>query len=290
MLNASDLLGALLQGGGPRGRATGRLEHAMGDRGLGGAGGPLGQILGGLGGGTRAGTSSGGDILGGLAGMLGGSGGGRSGGRDLMVGGLGALAGALLAGRGRSGGSGGGIGGVTSGVLAGLPGGKMRGAIGAGGLAVLGMLAMKALRANQAASGAAAAPALEAELMPPEQAVAEGTALLVLRAMIEAAKADGRVDATERQRIVAKAQEGGVDGEAAAFLQQELERPADPDSLATGVRDPIIAAQVYAASLLAIQVDTPAEHMYLRSLAGKLGLEPAVVAQLHSALGVPPPA
>src|SRR5918992_863968 len=51
MFNPSDLLGGLLQGGGPRGHATGRLEHAMGDRGLGGAGGPLGQILGGTGGG-----------------------------------------------------------------------------------------------------------------------------------------------------------------------------------------------------------------------------------------------
>jgi uncharacterized membrane protein YebE (DUF533 family) len=109
----------------------------------------------------------------------------------------------------------------------------------------------------------------------------------VLRAMIEAAKADGQVDATERQRLVAKAQEGGADPEAAAFLERELERPADPDALAGEVRDPVVAAQVYAASLLAIQVDTEEERAYLRALAGKLGLQPAVVAQLHQALGAP---
>ncbi len=106
--------------------------------------------------------------------------------------------------------------------------------------------------------------------------------------MIDAAKADGRVDASERQRIVAKAQEGGADPEAAAFLERELARPADPDGLATEARDPVVAAQVYAASLLAIQVDTQEERDYLRVLAGKLGLEPAVVAQLHAALGAPP--
>lgn len=294
MLNASSILGALLQGGGPRGHAPGRLEHAMGDRGLGGTGGPLGQILGGLGGASggsgRAG-GGGGDILGSLAGMLGGggsAGGSRPIGRDLMVGGLGALAASILSGRGRSGIGGGGLG-----------GGKMRGAVGAGGLALLGMLAMNALRnraqpASGPAGGVGAADAGGADpdiaAMPPEQALSEDTAGLVLRAMIDAAKADGRVDATERQRIVAKAQESGADDATAAYLRQEFERPADPDALVAGARDPVVAAQVYAASLLAIQVDTAEEQDYLRSLAAKLGLEPAVVAQLHGALGAPPPA
>jgi uncharacterized membrane protein YebE (DUF533 family) len=325
MFNASDLLGTLLQGGGPRGRSTGRLEHAMGDRGLGGAGGPLGQILGGMAGGPRGGEAGGhrggaggGDVLGSLAGMLGGGGaGGRSGfggglsggggrplGRDLMMGGLGALAASVLAGRGRGHAMGGGAGG------GGLAGGNLRGAVGAGGLALLGMLAMNALRntgnrpeaaslgpagAGATASGmdvaqGTAGDGASSDAMPPEEAVSDRTAGLVLRAMIAAAKADGRVDATERQRIVAKAQEGGADQEAVAFLEQELARPADPDSFAAeAARDPVVAAQVYGASLLAIQLDTPEERDYLRALAGRLGLQPAVAAQLHGALGAPPP-
>lgn len=321
MFNASDLLGALLQGGGPRGRATDRLEHAMGHRGLGAPGGPLGQILGGMGGASGRGGYSqagagGGDILGSLAGMLGSGGrggplggsmsgglGGRPVGRDLMMGGLGALAASVLAGRGRSG-MGGGLGG-------GLGGGNLRGAVGAGGLALLGMLAMNALRnagssqqqpatgsslpAGGAVGGMGAAyaggtdPNVDADLMPPEQAVSDRTASLVLRAMIDAAKADGRVDATERQRIVAKAQESGADEEATAFLQRELERPADLDALAAEAKDPVVAAQVYAASLLAIQVDTQEERDYLRALAQRLGLDATVTAQLHAALGAPPP-
>jgi uncharacterized membrane protein YebE (DUF533 family) len=38
---------------------------------------------------------------------------------------------------------------------------------------------------------------------------------------------------------------------------------------------------------LPIRVDTEEERAYLRALAGKLGLQPAVVAQLHQALGAP---
>ena len=198
------------------------------------------------------------------------------------------------------------MGGGLGGGMGGLGGGNMRGAVGAGGLALLGMLAMNALRNRQqqphasppaggvpaAGMGAAYAGGAEPDqdAMPPEQTVSDQTAKLVLRAMIDAAKADGRVDTAERQRIVAKVQEGGADPEAAAFLQQELERPADPDGLAAEARDPVVAAQIYAASLLAIKVDTPEERTYLQALAGKLGLEPAVVAQLHGALGAPPPA
>jgi uncharacterized membrane protein YebE (DUF533 family) len=80
--------------------------------------------------------------------------------------------------------------------------------------------------------------------MPPEQTVTDRAAGLVLRAMINAAKADGQVDATERQRLVAKAQESGADPEAAAFLECQLERLADPDALAAEARDPVVAAQV----------------------------------------------
>jgi uncharacterized membrane protein YebE (DUF533 family) len=291
-----------------------RLEHGMGQRGLGGTGGPLGQILGQLGGGSaggggRHGTGGGGDPLGGLAGMAdrylgggsgrggsgrGGSGRGGLGGRDLAMGGLGALAGSILSRRG--GGMGGGY--RRSG------GGNLRGAMGAGGLALLGMLAMQALRnsGQQAASGAAAPQpagnqpaggggADDLAGMLPDEAVSDRAATLAVRAMISAAKADGEIDPTERQRILGKVQEDGTaDPEEIRFLEQEMARPADRDGLvAEAGRDPAVAAQVYAASLLAIKVDTAAEQAYLRDLAGKLGLDRTVVTQLHQALGAPAP-
>ena len=310
----------------------GRLEHAMGERGLGAPGGPLGQILGQLGGASGGGAAypgttypgagypssggagypdasypasggagypgagypsgGGGGILGELAGMAGrhlgggGQGGGGLGGgigRNLVLGGLGALATAVLSGRGR------GMGGLGGG-LSPMGGGNMRGAMGAGGLALLAMLAMRALRNSGqsqamgfANTGGGADPVEEL----PEATVSQETATLVLRAMIDAAKADGHIDTTERQKITAKLQESGADPDSLSFLESEMARPADPDGLAADAPDPVVAAQVYAASLLAIEVDTPAEQAYLRHLAGQLGLDHTVVAQLHQALGAP---
>lgn len=287
MFNPNDLLGGLLKSG-LRGPSMDRLGHAMGERGVGSANGPLAQILGGLGG-SRGGTGpqqGGGDLLGSLAGMAGRQGGGRPMGRDLMMGGLGALAASILSGRGR------GMGGGRS-MSGGMLGGNMRGAVGAGGLALLGMLAMNALRnSGQSQASAAATPTSPGmgeapDAMPPDEAVSDRTATLVVRAMIAAAGADGQIDADERRRIVAKLEEEGADQEAMGFLEQEMSRPSDAASLAAEAQDPVVAAQVYAASLLAIRVDTPAERNYLQDLARQLRLEPGTVTQLHQALGVP---
>lgn len=42
---------------------------------------------------------------------------------------------------------------------------------------------------------------------------------------------------------------------------------------------------MYAASLLALRVDTDAEHAYLVELAARLGLAPATVDRIHALLG-----
>lgn len=282
MFDPNVLLSGLLQGG-MRGPAMGRIEHAMGQpgfggQGFGGSGGGSGGVLGQLGG-LLGGGSRGGGTLGQLAGLAGGRGGGTGGG----LGGLAGLAGAVLGGRG------------MAGMSTGLGGGG-RGVAGAGGLALLGMLAMRALsasgqtRASGHAPGLAESPADTAEPpQPPEQAISETTAQLLVRAMIAAAKADGEIDPTERQRITAKVEEHGAQQEEIEFLRRELERPLDATAIAAEARDPVVAGQVYAASLLAIQVDTQRERDYLRDLAGKLSLQPATVTQLHQMLGAPAP-
>jgi uncharacterized membrane protein YebE (DUF533 family) len=113
----------------------------------------------------------------------------------------------------------------------------------------------------------------------------ESKAMLVLKAMINAAKADGQIDDTERQRILGKLEEAGADAEALEFVQAEMRRPFDVDGLPEAP-NPQTAVEVYAASLLAIEVDTPAEREYLRRLAQGLGLEESAVQRLHAALGV----
>jgi uncharacterized membrane protein YebE (DUF533 family) len=278
-MDPKNLLGALLQGG--MSQSTGRrVEHAVGPQGLGGSGGLLGQLLGGGGGAGVSGTGGGGigDLLGRLSGALGSGGQPGQGVNPLAMGGMGALAGAVL-GRGRS---------------------SVGNAVGGGALALLGTLAWQALqKANQqkAAQGQApqpttqAAPAVPLGLRPPESP-AEETALadqatILLRAMINAAKADGQIDGGEMQRIIGRLEEAGADNEARDFVLQELKKPLDLEGLVSRVSDPTLAAEVYAASLLAIEVDTPAERDYLQRLAAGLRLDPAAVQHLHQTLGAP---
>ncbi|HMR32521.1 MAG TPA: tellurite resistance TerB family protein [Geminicoccaceae bacterium] len=311
------ILGGLQQGGGSRGTAGGGALGGLGDllrpqgggsvQGGGSMPGGSTRVSGGTPGGA-GGMGSLGDLLGGLGGALGGGGSGgqpgRSGqGNPLAAGGLGALAGVLL-GRGKS---------------------SMGNAIGGAGIAILGSLAMQALRkmgeqkaveaqagemqaqgrlpGQGMASSRQAPPAVPAErietdedvplgVRPPrtagEEAVLASKAMILLQAMISAAKADGQIDGGEMQRIVGKMEEGGADGEARDFVLQEMRKPLDLDALVAQVQTPELAAEVYAASLLAIEVDTPAEQAYLQQLAQKLRLHPMVVDHLHQQLGVSP--
>lgn len=182
---------------------------------------------------------------------------------------------------GLSGGQLGGIGAIAGALLG---GGK--GAVRGGALAVLGTLALNALRQAQAGSGAAPAR-IEAEEVA--ASVSPETEKLMVRAMIAAAKADGAVDQEEMQKIIGRVGEDGVDDSERAFVMAELAAPLDIDSLVAGVSTPEQAAQVYAASLMAITADTPAEQAYLRDLAARLGLDAATLGQLHQVTGAPAP-
>ena len=261
MLDAKRLLDSLFQAGMTDSGAQ-RIRHALGSEGLGGqqGGGLLGQLAGMLGGqAPSAGQASGGlgaivgQVLGGLQQSAGRAGEGIKSNDPLTVGGLGAIAGALLGGR--------------------------KGAVGGGALALLGSLALAALQASRQAQAAGAQPAVD-------QLASDDTALLLVRAMVAAAKADGQIDQQEIARITGKLEEIGADAETRQFLAEELRRPLDLDSIVRAVPGPEVAVEVYAASLLAIEVDTPAERAYLEALADRLQLSAPVVAQVHRALGV----
>jgi uncharacterized membrane protein YebE (DUF533 family) len=273
MFNAKDLVGTLMQNV-LTDSSQSRIENALGDRGLGQPGGALAQLFGGAPGGS-AGTGAGG-MLGGLAdrvkSMFSGAGPAGRSGNPLAVGGLGALAGALLGG-GK---------------------GAARGAVGGGAMALLGSLAMAAVQSLSGQSASSASAAQPAELPlglrtpanEAEESELESLAMVILKAMITAAKADGQIDDAERQRILGKLEESGADAEAREFVHAEMQRPLDIDALVREVPNPQTAAQVYAASLLAIKVDTPAERDYLSRLAQRLGLDAEIVQRLHTTLGV----
>jgi uncharacterized membrane protein YebE (DUF533 family) len=111
----------------------------------------------------------------------------------------------------------------------------------------------------------------------------------MIRAMITAAKADGEIDPQERQRILGRLDESGTDPEAQEFVRDEMARPADLQAIVSSVDSPRTAIEAYAASLFAIDVDTPAEAAYMRQLAQGLGLNPALVRELHETLEAPKP-
>lgn len=118
--------------------------------------------------------------------------------------------------------------------------------------------------------------------------ISESDALLLLRAMIAAANADGEIDTAERGAILSRLEEAGMSGEERAFILEELENPASIDSILPKIGSPELASQVYAVSLLAIEVDTKAERDYLAYLRMRLDLNPDAVSELHRQLGLEP--
>lgn len=112
----------------------------------------------------------------------------------------------------------------------------------------------------------------------------EASARLMIRAMIQAAKSDGEIDADERKQILDHLSDASE--EEIAFVQAALDAPVDPMALATDTSE-AMRTQVYSAALMAIKVDTDAERAYLRNLAQSLQLDDSTVAGLHRAMNRP---
>ena len=103
--------------------------------------------------------------------------------------------------------------------------------------------------------------------------------------MISAAKADGQIDQAEMQQVIGRLAADSVTAEEKQFVLDQIAAPIDVAALAAEVRSPAQAAEVYAASLLAIHADTDAERSYLAELARALRLDEATVAELHRMTG-----
>lgn len=111
-------------------------------------------------------------------------------------------------------------------------------------------------------------------------------ALVLVRAMMNAAKADGRIDRQEQQNILARLDDRS--GDAVAMLRAEWKQPLDVRDFAWSV--PIgMEQQVYTMSLIAIDLDVQREFAYLNELAQGLRLSDEVRAQIHRRVGAPPP-
>ena len=64
----------------------------------------------------------------------------------------------------------------------------------------------------------------------------------------------------------------------------EMMAPLDIDRIVALVKSPEQAVELYTASAMAIEIDTPAEREYLNVLADRLGLEKGLTGMLETAV------
>jgi uncharacterized membrane protein YebE (DUF533 family) len=105
--------------------------------------------------------------------------------------------------------------------------------------------------------------------------------LLLVRAMIAAAAADGHMNSEEQRRIFREAERLDLSREEKATLFDELRHPMSVDELALQVPNPETALEVYAASLIAVDETRLEARTYLRQLAQALKLPEPLVQSLH---------
>ncbi len=190
------------------------------------------------------------------------------GGLEDILGGL--LGGKLAGGTTSQSGGIGGIGDLLGGLLGARPGGQVLPEPGTGG--GIGNAANDAM-----AQGRAKGP------MRSTTRNEDLAAALILRAMVQAAKCDGDLDAGEKAKLFKNM--GDASADEIAFVKAEMDRPVDIDGLARQVPGGM-EEQVYAMSLLAINLDNKAEAQYLHDLATALELKQDEVNALHDKAGV----
>ena len=135
-----------------------------------------------------------------------------------------------------------------------------------GGLATLGTMAWRAYSQSRSGPGHLAPPAA-LEPSPTGK-------LIVLRAILAAARVDGQIDEREQTLIDQEIARQGGDASLRAWIEDQLRTPLDPRSIAADVAgDALLANEVYLASALAIGETGFLERAYLDGLAEHLGLD-----------------
>jgi uncharacterized membrane protein YebE (DUF533 family) len=188
---------------------------------------------------------------------------------------------------GQSTGTKGALAGGLLGVLLGGGRGGLGSVIRVGGAALIGSLASRAYADWQ--SGKSALPGADdgdgepdRRFLPDDSAAVDDLSARLLRAMVAAARADGRVTDEERAQITAQLAQMGIGDEARAMIEEEMAAPLDVGRIAGLARTAEEAAEIYAASLLAANPEGAAEKGYLAMLAARLGLDPKLVEHLHA--------
>ncbi|MBR4422688.1 MAG: DUF533 domain-containing protein [Mailhella sp.] len=189
--------------------------------------------------------------------------------------------------------------GAIGAILGSMAGGSGRAAAGGGSsmarnAALLGMGAV-ALNFYRKWAQAKQAEAAEPQRVPQQQGPYMGdpfaqagrvpvdpTSLLIMRAVIFAARADGSIDAAEQQRIGVLFQSLLQGQNVGRELEQMQKEPLDPRAIAREVRSPEQAEDVYRLSCCVIDIDQFMERTYLDALAASLGISGARKSELEA--------
>lgn len=264
--SAVDILASLLGGGknsksGGLGALGAILAAAAGAKGGKGGGSGLDMI------GSILSGAAGSGKLGGLGELLGG---GPASQKKQSSGGLGDLVGAFLGGDDKQGKGSSGVGDLLGSLLGGSGGGGLSSLLGAtspgaGGGDLLGLLVG------------------QGEQSAPPQAANEEAAILI-EAMCNAAKSDGKIDEKERNTILGKLTD--LDESEVSYLRKQLSSPLDLEGFVSRIPEDM-AEQAYVFSLMAIKLDTKKEAEYFGRLAEGLGIDGDAANEIHSRLGQP---
>ncbi|MBN6149471.1 tellurite resistance TerB family protein [Xanthomonas sp. AmX2] len=149
-----------------------------------------------------------------------------------------------------------------------------------GGLAALGVMAYRAYGDYKRQQLGAAAPEPQTvDRLPPLEVEQHSQA--ILRALVAAAKADGHIDARERELIEGEFTRLNGDSDVQHWLHAELEKPLDPAEVAQAATTPEMASEMYLASLLAADEQSFMERSYLDELARQLQIDDALKGHLQ---------
>lgn len=175
--------------------------------------------------------------------------------------------------------------GALGGILGTLMSGKTAKKVGegllvAGGTAAAATLAWKMYEKWQSNSAPAqqAPPAVQTGNSGWEQpalsAATDPAAMLVLTAMVFAARADGFVDDDEQASVHAMMEQLFPGTDVATQMDKLMRCPIDPNALASQVNSPEQGRDVYRLSCMVIVRDQAMERAYLDALAGALRIAP----------------
>lgn len=166
------------------------------------------------------------------------------------------------------------------------------GALGYGGAAALGALALRAYQNyQQGKSVQGTVPMrpdefsqMSASELPHALPAADGNPLelMLVRAMIGAAKSDGQIDAQEQQHLFEHVERLGLDAESKAAVFDLLAKPLDLSALNASVFNEAQRAEIYLAARLATDGSHPGERAYLDALASRLALPAPLRAHLDT--------